>query len=875
MVAKKDAASGWPMTDRAAFVRWVAATFGDSTRSDQELFAQQQFVRSFLDHEGPYRGLVLYHGLGSGKSCSAIATSEALRVAGGKTVHVMLPASLRANFVREIQLCGGEMFRRRQSWARVTDPEDVTRLRTEVAWLDPSDPRKRKAGDSSPPPSHWVPESLAKFAPSVPADDFRPFAEIESKSDIFDIQSQVDRAILRHHRFWHYNGNSPAEHRLATAPGAFDDSVVIIDEVHNFISNLHPEDPRGGKMAKAVYANLMAAKRCKIVMLSGTPLVNEPVELAWMVNLANGPVETFKVPLPSDAAGLTDENIEALSTSPHVHSFWEPASKDVADILRFAVQLLPEGFVRAPGDDSGTFVIRSEEFARADPASRMRLVLESMGHDRPDSAISDVRTLLPADADVFDATFVDYEALRIKMPEVLAQRCIGSISYFRGHDESLYPKLASVQTVRLELSGRQFTEYTIVRNVERVKEERSARFKMAVAGRGAASAASGSGSTGVGMRSASRAACTFVFPDGIQRPRIGDLDIDRDDVLRQKIYQAELAKAVEAVRERHREDGDTLLASSSGGRLGELSPKFDRIVQSLSDLAGEGTAIVYSEFRNTEGVEMLASAMEANGFQRLSARSEDLDEGLRGGGGGARRFIVYDGSQESEALLALFNNQPDHPSVTDALRRGLEQRHAGLDIGSGNLRGETATALLITRSGAEGISTRNVRQVHVIEPFWQPNRTEQVIGRARRAYSHDQLPEEDRSIDVFLYVASFSPEQAALHGGPRDLGLTSDEHVLSISERKRRLMVQLQGLMRSSAVDCAIWSSRRGGEEEPGFECFLPPDGVADEAPLFSSYSLQDDLAAARSGARQVKRAEASQGVRRRRDPQTGELIRA
>ena len=80
------------MPDRAAFVPWVAATLGDAIGSDSELFAQQEFVRSFLDNDGPYRGLVLYHGLGSGKSCSAIATAEALLVAAGKRVHVMLPA---------------------------------------------------------------------------------------------------------------------------------------------------------------------------------------------------------------------------------------------------------------------------------------------------------------------------------------------------------------------------------------------------------------------------------------------------------------------------------------------------------------------------------------------------------------------------------------------------------------------------------------------------------------------------------------------------------------------------------------------------------------------------------------------------------------
>ena len=39
---------------------------------------------------------------------------------------------------------------------------------------------------------------------------------------------------------------------------------------------------------------------------------------------------------------------------------------------------------------------------------------------------------------------------------------------------------------------------------------------------------------------------------------------------------------------------------------------------------------------------------------------------------------------------------------------------------------------MITASGAEGTSLRNVRFVHLVDPYWHPVRREQVIGRARR-----------------------------------------------------------------------------------------------------------------------------------------------
>ena len=154
-----------------------------------------------------------------------------------------------------------------------------------------------------------------------------------------------------------------------------------------------------------------------------------------------------------------------------------------------------------------------------------------------------------------------------------------------------------------------------------------------------------------------------------------------------------------------------------------------------------------------------------------------------------------------------------------------------------NLRGDLACAMLITRSGAEGISTRNVRQVHVIEPFWHANRVDQVIGRARRAHSHDDLPPAERDVEVFVYASTFTEEQAKLHRG--DNGLTSDEHVHSVAQRKRKLLGSLYDVVKRAAVDCSragVPSLSRGSKASKASSasnaskvskrCLAPPPGV-------------------------------------------------
>ena len=67
--------------------------------------------------------------------------------------------------------------------------------------------------------------------------------------------------------------------------------------------------------------------------------------------------------------------------------------------------------------------------------------------------------------------------------------------------------------------------------------------------------------------------------------------------------------------------------------------------------------------------------------------------------------------------------------------------------------------LMITASGSEGINLKNTRYVHIMEPYWHPARSDQVIGRARRICSHQQLPSELRTVEVFLYIMIFTEEQ--------------------------------------------------------------------------------------------------------------------
>ena len=71
-------------------------------------------MKYYLNIFTPYRGLLLYHGLGAGKTCASIAIAEGLKT--HRKILIMTPASLRMNYIEELKKCGDPLYKRNQHW---------------------------------------------------------------------------------------------------------------------------------------------------------------------------------------------------------------------------------------------------------------------------------------------------------------------------------------------------------------------------------------------------------------------------------------------------------------------------------------------------------------------------------------------------------------------------------------------------------------------------------------------------------------------------------------------------------------------------------------------------------------------------------------
>jgi hypothetical protein len=273
-------------------------------------------------------------------------------------------------------------------------------------------------------------------------------------------------------------------------------------------------------------------------------------------------------------------------------------------------------------------------------------------------------------------------------------------------------------------------------------------------------------------------------------------------------YQAAITKAI---RDLKVSAGSFLVPEE----LATYSPKFLHLLHNILDKQHVGLHLVYSQFRTLEGIGIIKLILEANGFSQFKIKQSSTGDWTIDMTPEEQErpcFALYTGTEtaeEKEIIRNIFNSK--WKNVPKTIVEQLSTRFTN------NMFGEVIKILMITASGAEGINLRNVRYVHITEPYWHPVRTEQIIGRARRICSHIDLPEELRTVDVFLYIMRFTARQMAsdndeslnirMQDKSKTDGTTpmsTDQSLYEISNIKERITRQILTAVKESSFDCMI-----------------------------------------------------------------------
>lgn len=875
-------ASSYYMSNREIFLNFISSLFRnykeqiDSESANvsceqrqsagYEAMAHQNLVRDYLNIYTPYRGLLLYHGLGSGKTCTSIGIAEGLK--NHKQVLVMTPASLRANFYKELKKCGDPLFRRNQYWEFINtigNPKLVDAISKALSL-----------------PVEIIAKQQGAWLVNVQK---KPNYSSLTAQQQRQLDEQLNAMIETKYQFINYNGLRIGHLETMTndfTKNPFDGKVVVIEEAHNFVSrivNKLGKKLSGKSLSLRLYEYLMSAKECKIIMLTGTPIINYPNELGVMFNILRGYIKTFSFKLNVlSERKVNEDSIRKMLNSVSLVDYIEySANKTTLTITKN-----PFGFVNV--NKKGVYEgVAVGERGDLEDTDFVRIITSTLLKNDIQVAkgiqINEFKAL-PESLNDFKAYFIDEDGFSVKNENLLKRRILGLASYFRSAQEQLMPsynKSIDFHIIKVPMSMFQFGIYEEARVQEREQEKFNLKKKRREQNKGKNDKDIYTETVST-YRIFSRAFCNFVFPkDEIRRPLPIDgadmktvLEIDADEDLldaksieeklknpdgayaaedreelvetQKRLSSAEYDANIQEALRQLKENAHRFLTPDA---LETYSPKFLTILENITSAENIGCNLIYSQFRTLEGIGIFKLVLEQNGFAQFklkknSANIWNLDiaaEDIR-----KPKFALYTGTEddeEKELIRNIFNSE--WGLVPNNIINELKK----LDFNTNQL-GETIKVLMITASGAEGIDLKNVRYVHIMEPYWHPVRIEQVIGRARRICSHSGLSPELRTVEVFLYLMEFTQEQLS-----NDISLelrlndkskldnitpfTSDQSIYEIASIKEDINNQLLTAIKEASVDCVIHS--KAGSKE-GLKCFtfggVTPDKFA-SAPSIST----------------------------------------
>lgn len=869
---------------------------------DLKPFAYQKFVRDFMQSASPYRGLLVYHGLGSGKTCTAVGTAEALRVAEpNRHIFIITPASLRTNFRNDLKKCGSTAYSTEHHWIWLQLPASDISTSGETTISETMKFLTETVGL----PEKWVKANHGGwyFDPSLESN----FSSLGQEKQA-QIQNQIEAIIDERYTFISYNGlqrktiNKELCETIMLPPARvggparkvwrnkFDGALVIVDEVHNFVRKitsileqvLREEDiearndslppackgegifsETGYPIGYVLYHWLTTARNCRVLGLSGTPIINFANEIAILMNMLHGNTEVARFPVRiNPSAGQSEGRLRmALAAYPLIDYLAVKLSGTEAGVALVEATRCPDRHIMLR-DDDGHLIglmadtdseIKNPPMPIATFGAMLRKHLEKAGYELPiprsTFKTTEAYTLLPAIREDFLERYVAPDYSGLIRTEQLKRRMSGLVSFYRGANLDLMPRTSvPPKLVILPMSDYQASIYAAVRTAEMEKERHVAdkrRGKTAKKG----SAAQIEDEIASSYKIYSRAACNFVFPEEMERPRPGgrlseaDADLDvptedlpledettaivpaksRDDMDDKEEYKTRVQEALEQIWKR-RDEVLTIAGDPEHG-LAKYSAKYAAIIEKLEE--SPGSALVYSQFKSLEGLRILSMAMDANGYAglRLKRVGEEwsIDYKDPSTDPAKRKYILYSGDideKERELLRKIFNGMWNQLPLSlqravkaDAEAQRVERGEEAVGEGKNpNLRGQVVRCFMITEAGAEGISLKNVRQVHMMEPYWNMVRLEQVQGRAARLCSHMELPEEERTVDVFIYLVKFSKEQLGKYATlvTNDNKQTTDQNVFDIAQRKLVIANALQRALQEAAVDCSLNAAENG-----------------------------------------------------------------
>ena len=660
--------------------------FCDNT--EFELDPHQMFVRNFLSFQTPYNGLLLYHGLGTGKTCSAISVCEEMRTylqQMGITKRLIIVASpavqenfklqlfderklRKVNGLWNIKACIGNKF------IKEINPMNMKGLsRSKVIRQI-----KRLIRQS------YLFKGYGEFANYI--------EKIMNKSIPSGSSTEVRERI-----------------RKKNLRKEFSNRMLVIDEVHNIrLSKEGKVKTSSDNLGKL----LEATNNLKLLLLSATPMFDSYSEIIWILNLLL--LNDKRYPIAQREVFTVKGEFKTQKG--------EEIGKDL--LIRKATGYV--SYVR--GENPFTFPYRIWPQVALNPESFFSLMNDGIWK-YPKYQINGAEIIKPIELiDLVINNIGEYQNMGYKkLVDYLKTKPPPNIST-ASKSISFTILEAPLQALNMIYPHKGLDEDEIDSDI-----------------------------------------IPFIYGSkGLARVMKFNPKTKRNF-----IYKDETTKNF----------GEIFSPSEIGKYSGKIAYICDKIKKS------EGIVFVYSQYIDG-GAVPIALALESMGITRYGT----VPSLFKKAPAAALNVLTMKPKKGNEAFKpAKYIMITGQKSLTPDVKRELK---AVTDVGNAN--GEKVKVIIVSRAGSEGLDFQNIRQMHILDPWYNMNRSEQIIGRAVRSKSHCMLPYAKRNVEIYLYGTQLvNQEEEAI-----------DLYIYRVAERKALLIANVTRVLKETAIDCLL--NRKG-----------------------------------------------------------------
>ena len=692
-----------------------------------ELMPHQLFVKNFLSFQTPYNSLLLYHGLGSGKTCSSIGIAEEMR-----------------QYMKQVGI--------KQRIIVVAAPNVQANYRLQLF-----DERRLKEEDGI-----W---NIKSCVGNVFLREINPTSIQGLSRD--RVISQVKNIINQYYVFMGYvelanyirkktvvqtagfTDEETKKMEIQNIRKFFNNRLIIIDEVHNIrLADDNTDDKTGKLLMKlARFSNNM-----RLLLLSATPLYNSHTEIIWLTNLMNlndkrGLINqnevfnqdgTFKAEKKDqDGTVIEEGGYELLSRKITGYVSYIRGENPYVFPYRIYPDIFAIDKTFSTKSDSpvDTIVNLGQTITGNAPAKQITLPTVQLNGKTIDTPLK----YLP----LYVNGIGEYQekAYNLLIAQMKKDMNADAKIDFDELDKFGFRRLQNpLEALNIVYPSAQLDEF--IKNPELQKDTLETNPMMV-------------GKNGM------RVTMNYIDDTAKKIPRKYNFS-----------YKPEIEKKYGKI--------------FSEEVIEKYSAKIYSIIQTIKK--SKGIVLIYSQYIDG-GVVPMALALEELGFKRYgsSEHTTSLFETPREQIDASKmkpKSEVKEGFKPAQYVM-ITGDKAFSPNNADDIKTVTNEN---------NKNGEIVKVVLISRAGSEGLDFKCIRQVHILEPWYNLNRIEQIIGRGVRQKSHCLLPFEERNVEIYMHGTRLKDEKQE----------AVDVYVYRLARNKAEKIGRVTRLLKESAVDCLL-----------------------------------------------------------------------